>query len=288
MRDYTSFSMPARCRPITENIYLYDAYAKDLSGFIGAYRRVWHRLEKTTSRFTCADTVNWLSTAASLISATQAVDPVYPDDEELLRGKCFVAIGSWRRNGANADAVWKLVRTRTPASVCLRKESGDLKIPLEKGVLLQKRVHFIGSDRRPSRDIRMSRTRPAALNPSAWDSLMCGRHSSIYEKALEKELDKNLISRKNGWNRKGCITYRASMRQTIQPFSYCYMCINFQHFSESIDWQIFSLHILLYLFITDTSHTASSLPHGCNLPCFSKSVAASQMHSAMIFHVFFF
>ena len=51
-------------RPITD-IYLYDAYAKDLSGFIERLSRRLS-LEKTPSRFIPARIpVNWLSTAAS-------------------------------------------------------------------------------------------------------------------------------------------------------------------------------------------------------------------------------
>ena len=64
-RDYTSFSMPARCARsqificMTHTLRIFPALSS-------AYRRVWHRLEKTTSRFIPARIpVNWLSTAAS-------------------------------------------------------------------------------------------------------------------------------------------------------------------------------------------------------------------------------
>ena len=51
-------------RPITD-IYLYDAL-RIFPALSSAYRRVWHRLEKTPSRFIPARIpVNWLSTAAS-------------------------------------------------------------------------------------------------------------------------------------------------------------------------------------------------------------------------------
>lgn len=98
-------------RPITD-IYLYDAYAKDLSGFI---ERLSARLasfgKNDIQIHTCADTRELAEHSRVLISATQAVDPVYPDDEELLRGKCFVAIGSWRPERRELpDAVWKLVK----------------------------------------------------------------------------------------------------------------------------------------------------------------------------------
>ena len=50
-------------RPITD-IYLYTL--RIFPALSSAYRRVWHRLEKTTSRFIPARIpVNWLSTAAS-------------------------------------------------------------------------------------------------------------------------------------------------------------------------------------------------------------------------------
>mgnify|MGYP001107873825 CR=1 FL=1 len=72
-------------RPITD-IYLYDAYAKDLSGFI---ERLLARLasfgKNAIQIHTCADTRELAEHSRVLISATQAVDPVYPDDEELLR-----------------------------------------------------------------------------------------------------------------------------------------------------------------------------------------------------------
>ena len=131
-------------RPITD-IYLYDAYAKDLSGFI---ERLSARLasfgKNDIQIHTCADTRELAEHSRVLISATQAVDPVYPDDEELLRGKCFVAIGSWRPERRELpDAVWKLVKNAYTELPYACEESGDLKIPLEKGVLTQKRVHFI-------------------------------------------------------------------------------------------------------------------------------------------------
>ena len=64
-RDYTNFSMPARCARsqificMTHTLRIFPALSS-------AYRRVWHRLEKTPSRFIPARIpVNWLSTAAS-------------------------------------------------------------------------------------------------------------------------------------------------------------------------------------------------------------------------------
>ena len=127
-------------------------------------------------------------------SATQAVDPVYPDDEELLRGKCFVAIGSWRPERRELpDAVWKLVKHAYTELPYACEESGDLKIPLEKGVLTQKRVHFIEDlieDTKQGHPHEQNETR---CFKSVGMGLFDVRTAQlIYEKALEKGIGQKL------------------------------------------------------------------------------------------------
>ena len=181
-------------RPITD-IYLYDAYAKDLSGFI---ERLSARLasfgKNAIQIHTCADTRELAEHSRILISATQAVDPVYPDDEELLRGKCFVAIGSWRPERRELpDAVWKLVKNAYTELPYACEESGDLKIPLEKGVLTQERVHFIEDlieDTKQGHPHEQNETR---CFKSVGMGLFDVRTAQlIYEKAMEKGIGQKL------------------------------------------------------------------------------------------------
>ena len=138
--------------------------------------------------------MNWLSTAASLISATQAVDPVYPDDEELLRGKCFcchrlLASGAARTAGCGVETRQNAY-TELPYAC---EESGDLKIPLEKGVLTQKRVHFIEDlieDTKQGHPHEQNETR---CFKSVGMGLFDVRTAQlIYEKALEKGIGQKL------------------------------------------------------------------------------------------------
>ena len=168
-------------RPITD-IYLYDAYAKDLSGFI---ERLSARLasfgKNDIQIHTCADTRELAEHSRVLISATQAVDPVYPDDEELLRGKCFVAIGSWRPERRELpDAVWKLVK------------NAYTELPYAC-VLTQKRVHFIEDlieDTKQGHPHEQNETR---CFKSVGMGLFDVRTAQlIYEKALEKGIGQKL------------------------------------------------------------------------------------------------
>lgn len=128
-------------RPIQE-IYLFDAFIKDFTPFI---KKLSDRLRKPEIKITVCTTTRELAEHSDiLISATQTVEPLYPDDEDLLRGKCFVAIGSWRPERRELpDAVHKLVKNVYTELPYACEESGDLRIPLESGVLTTDRVRYM-------------------------------------------------------------------------------------------------------------------------------------------------
>lgn len=127
-------------RPIS-NIYLYDAFLSDYTLFI---EKLEKRLKNNISINVCHDAKELIQKSQILISATQATDPVYPDDLDLLRGKTIIAIGSWRPERRELpDAVWKLADTIYIDLPYACEESGDLKIPLETGVLTSNRIHLM-------------------------------------------------------------------------------------------------------------------------------------------------
>ena len=105
----------------------------------------------------------------------------------------LVAIGSCVRNARTAGCG---VETRQDAYTELPyacEESGDLKIPLEKGVLTQKRVHFIEDlieDTKQGHPHEQNETR---CFKSVGMGLFDVRTAQlIYEKALEKGIGQKL------------------------------------------------------------------------------------------------
>lgn len=103
-------------RPITD-IYLYDAYAKDLSGFI---ERLSARLasfgKNAIQIHTCADTRELAEHSRVLISATQAVDPVYRMMKSCFAVNALLPSAPGVRNGANCRMrCGNSSRTRTPS-----------------------------------------------------------------------------------------------------------------------------------------------------------------------------
>ena len=108
---------------MTHTLRIFSGFIEHLSARLASFGK------NAIQIHTCADTRELAGHSRILISATQAVDPVYPDDEELLRGKCFVAIGSWRPERRELpDAVWKLVKNAYTELPYACEESGDLKI----------------------------------------------------------------------------------------------------------------------------------------------------------------
>ena len=128
-------------RPI-KDIYLFDTFRKDINIFIEDFRRKSGRSD--VNFHICSDTRQLAENSDILISATQTTDPLFPDEDELLRGKCILAFGSWRPERRELpDAVHRLVKKIYTELPYACEESGDLRIPLEKGLLTEDRVLYM-------------------------------------------------------------------------------------------------------------------------------------------------
>lgn len=123
-------------------VRLFDAYKQDLSDFIGKLKQ---RIPSEDIEYiVCQDARELAEHSEILISCTQTKDPVYPDDMDLLRGKTFVAVGSWIPDRRELPlAVSRLVSNIYTDLPYAKEESGDLKIPLDMGVLTHERVKYI-------------------------------------------------------------------------------------------------------------------------------------------------
>ncbi|MGI6685575.1 MAG: ornithine cyclodeaminase family protein [Bacillota bacterium] len=129
-------------RPI-KHIYLYDAFNKDLSDYIN---RLQQALAPKNPEITVtSDTTELLNKSQIVITTSPATEPVLPNRPELLEGKCFIAIGSWKPNMREIpDAIWQVVNhvyTELPYAC---EESGDLSQPLADGILTMDRVKYMG------------------------------------------------------------------------------------------------------------------------------------------------
>lgn len=174
-------------RPV-KDIYLYDAFKKDLSGFIEDFYAKSGR--RDVNFHICDDTRTLAENSQILITATQTTEPLFPDDDDLLRGKCILAFGSWRPERRELpDAVHRLVKNIYTELPYACEESGDLRIPLEKGLLTADRVLYMEdlvADTKNGRPHSHSETRCfKSVGMGIYD--VCTAQL-IFEKAAEKHI----------------------------------------------------------------------------------------------------
>lgn len=130
-------------RDIT-HIYLYDVPEKDLKPFISKLKEMI--APKTPEIIICKDTTELLKNSQAVITATQAREPLFPNDPALLEGKCFIGIGSWQPVMREyPEAIWDVVDCVYTELPFACEESGDLSQPLDSGALTMDRVRYMGN-----------------------------------------------------------------------------------------------------------------------------------------------
>lgn len=127
-----------------KNVFVYDAFNTDLTHFIGNLKKELN--DTSITIMSCKDVVELLSKSDIVITTTTANTPVLPNDESLLKGKCFVGIGSYKPTMREfPDAIFSLIDRVYIDLPFACEESGDLSIPIESGILDEKKVKTFSS-----------------------------------------------------------------------------------------------------------------------------------------------
>jgi len=126
-----------------EDIFFFDIAPKDWGAYFESLAR---DLGGGAPEFhVCATVEELLENSEIVIAATPATSPVMPDDAGLMRGKCFVAIGSYKPHMREMpDAIWELVDCAYTELAFAMEESGDFSQPIADRVLRKERVKLIG------------------------------------------------------------------------------------------------------------------------------------------------
>lgn len=92
-----------------------------------------------------ADARELLKSTSLIITATPSSEPVSPDEPQLLHGKHFIGIGSFRPDMQELpDSVYRLAGELAIDAESARHEVGHVIAPIERGVLKPSDVFFIG------------------------------------------------------------------------------------------------------------------------------------------------
>ncbi|NOU60385.1 ornithine cyclodeaminase family protein [Marinifilum caeruleilacunae] len=141
IQGFTQAIFACAVRPV-KKIHVFDLNEEKLAEFAASLQ------EKLPEVEICSQTSSETLVKESdvIICATSANEPVIPDDPELLRGKCFIGIGSYKPNMRELpDALFSLIENVWVDTPFAAFESGDIAKPLEKGLLGEKQVKPISN-----------------------------------------------------------------------------------------------------------------------------------------------
>ncbi|ELP90147.1 ornithine cyclodeaminase, putative [Entamoeba invadens IP1] len=132
-------------RPI-ERVYLYDAYAKDLTNFIERVKKALceYKIEEKITFVVCKDTKELISQSEIVITATTSNTPIFDNDKTLFHGKTIIGVGSYQPTCREfPDAIFgedTAVFIELPFA---KEETGDLAIPIENGLIKTEDIHLL-------------------------------------------------------------------------------------------------------------------------------------------------
>lgn len=123
-------------------VYVFNYSDRDLTDYL---ERLKKAIDKEDVKVVQCKAVEELVRNSDIIcTTTPSTTPVLPDDKELLRGKCIIAIGSYMPEMREIpDAVLDLVDNVYIELPYACEESGDLSQPLASGKLTKDRVKLM-------------------------------------------------------------------------------------------------------------------------------------------------
>lgn len=131
----------AAVRPV-KKIFVLGRSQRSLENFIGQMKDRLPEVEILP----VANQEEILRKTSVIITANTSDVPVLPDDEQLLREKTFVAMGSYRKEMRELpDAVFKLSSRIVIDAPGTRHEVGDVLHPVQKGYVREENVITLGS-----------------------------------------------------------------------------------------------------------------------------------------------
>lgn len=185
VQGYYQSLYAASVRPI-ENIYVYDLDKNKCAEFA---KNLQKQLPNVIVK-PAEDTKELVEKSEIIVTVTPSSKPVLPDDENLLKGKHFVGIGSYKPNMREyPESIYKLLDKVYIDVDFAMEESGDLITPCEKGWLKEENVETLFSAIKNNSIDKNKTTFYKSVGMALFDVLVA---DYIYKKAIEKGIGQNI------------------------------------------------------------------------------------------------
>lgn len=126
-----------------DKIFLFDPYKtkEKMEKFAEDLKKA---CDHTTEIFICQSSEQLLEYSDIIVTATFSNDPVLPDNPELLKGKCYIAVGSYKPYMKELpDSLFRLSPKIYADLPHACEESGDLSSRIENGLLKKEQVDYL-------------------------------------------------------------------------------------------------------------------------------------------------
>lgn len=129
-----------RIRPI-DTIHVFDIFPDKAADFAD-------RLSKAlpdVKVIVCPCVEELIKASEVIVTVTTSPKPVLPNDKELLKGKHFVGIGSYKPNMREyPDALFEVLDEVYIDVDFAKEETGDLATPIANGLIDEEKIHTLG------------------------------------------------------------------------------------------------------------------------------------------------
>ncbi|UKJ09160.1 ornithine cyclodeaminase family protein [Solitalea lacus] len=107
----------------------------------------------------CKTAEEILSLTDVIVAASRSAEPVLPDNPDMLQGKHFISIGSYKPDMQELpDSVFRLAGKLAIDSDGARKEVGDIINPIKKGLITEENVFTLGKVLTNEQQINVNQT----------------------------------------------------------------------------------------------------------------------------------
>lgn len=171
-------------------VYVYNHGDRDLTSYM---ERLGNMLGSGVKVMQCKQIEELVRASDIICTATPSEKPVLPNDKELLRGKCIIAIGSYTPQMRELpDAVWELVEHVYVELPYACEESGDLSQPLESGVLSMDRVKYMCDYLKEGKETEITGNRTTCFKSVGMGLFDICAANYLMKAAKEKELGQHI------------------------------------------------------------------------------------------------
>jgi len=166
-----------------ERVYVFDPSFKRVQEFINFMTDKCPAIDVAL----CEDAQQVVVNSEIVVTATASTEPVIPNLEDLILGKCFICVGSYKPDMRELpDSVYRLIDHVWIDAEQSKTESGDLIYPLKNNLIKPEQIRHINSLLEHPTELGFRETRLFKTVGQEIFNLFASK--LVYEKARENNL----------------------------------------------------------------------------------------------------